>query len=192
MHTGPLKQPNIKITTIEGKEDIHAVIALQQANLPANIPAETAASQGFVTVQHDFLLLEKMNQAVPQLVAKDGERVVGYALVMLPSFQEMIPVLKSMFAIFDQVEYRQRKITDYNYYVMGQVCIAEGYRGRGIFDQLYLKHKELFSQDFDFCITEIALRNVRSMKAHQRAGFETIHTYRDETDHWAIVLWDWA
>jgi hypothetical protein len=184
-------QAAIHTSTIRHDEDVRQVLALQQANLPANISAETAASQGFVTVQHNFELLKKMNDAIPQVIARDGENVVGYALVMLPEFQEMIPVLQPMFAMFDRIEYRQRKIATYDYYVMGQVCVAEGYRGTGIFDQMYLKHRELYSQRFDFCITEIAARNVRSQKAHERVGFKTIHTFEDETDLWNIVLWNW-
>ncbi len=181
----------IQITTVSRPEDIRQVLALQQANLPVNISPETAASQGFVTVQHNFDLLKKMNDAIPQVVAQDGEQVVGYALVMLPEFQEMIPVLEPMFTMFDRIEYQGQKIAAYDYYVMGQVCIAEGYRGAGIFDEMYLKHKELYARRFDFCITEIAARNVRSQKAHERAGFKTIHTFEDETDSWNIVLWDW-
>ncbi|MBI5915053.1 MAG: GNAT family N-acetyltransferase [Bacteroidetes bacterium] len=189
-------QPNtagfIQITTIADNEDIRQVLALQQANLSTRVSDEIASSQGFVTVQHNFDLLQKMNGAVPQVIAKAGDQVVGYALVMLPSFQDLVPVLKPMFVVFDGLDYDGKKVSDYRYYVMGQICVADGYRGMGIFDGLYLKHKELFSGSFDFCITEIATRNTRSLRAHRRVGFETIHTFRDETDLWEIVVWDWS
>lgn len=186
-----MKNTAFQLTTIRSEEDVHQVLALQQANLPVNISPETAAAQGFVTVKHDFEVLSKMNAAIPQVIAKDNGKVVGYALVMLPSFQEMIPVLKPMFAQLDAIEYQGNKIRASYYYVMGQICIAEGYRGQGIFDQLYLKHRELYADTFDFCITEISARNLRSFRAHERVGFKTIHTYRDETDDWNIVLWNW-
>lgn len=181
----------IQITTIANSEDIRQVLALQQANLSTRVSDETASSQGFVTVQHNFDLLKKMNEAVPQVIAKAGDQVVGYALVMLPSFRDLVPVLKPMFKVFDGLDYDGKKVSDYRYYVMGQICVADGWRGMGIVDGLYLKHRELFSGSFDFCITEIAARNTRSLRAHQRVGFETIHTFRDETDLWEIVVWDW-
>ena len=181
----------IEYTTIANDADIRQVLTLQQANLPANISAETASSQGFVTVQHNFVLLQEMNEAIPQVIAKDGETVAGYALVMLPSFQEMIPVLQPMFAMFRDINSHGKKISEYNYYVMGQICVGEDYRGQGVFDGMYQQHKALFADQFDFCVTEIATRNARSLRAHRRVGFETVHQFQDETDHWEIVIWDW-
>lgn len=182
---------DICYTTIASDEDIRQVLDLQQANLSTKVSADIAASQGFVTVQHNFDLLKKMNESIPQVIAKDGEQVVGYALVMLPSFQDLIPVLKPMFLLFDSLDFLGKKISAYRYYVMGQVCVAEGYRGMGIFDGLYHHHRTLFKEKFDFVATEIASRNTRSIRAHQRVGFKTIHTFQDETDHWEIVVWDW-
>jgi len=39
-------------------------------------------------------------------------------------------------------------------------------------------------------VTEIATRNHRSNNAHKRVGFVTINTFRDETDEWNVVAWD--
>jgi GNAT superfamily N-acetyltransferase len=186
------KLDQIHFTSLGNQDETAQLLALQQANLPANISTEIATSQGFVTVQHKAGLLEEMNRAIPQVIAKAGGKVIGYALAMLPSFAEKVPVLQPMFSLFDAIEYRQRKVSDYRYYVMGQVCVAEGYRGMGVFDGLYQKHKALFAPAYDFCITEISSRNTRSLRAHQRVGFKSIHCYRDATDEWDIVLWDWA
>lgn len=181
---------NIRFTTISSDDDVRQVLALQQANLSTQVSADVATSQGFVTVQHDFDLLKQMNEAIPQVIAKDGDQVAGYALVMLPSFQDLIPVLKPMFALFDSLDFRGKKVADYQYYVMGQICVAEGYRGAGIFDGLYHKHRDLYLSQFDFVATEIATRNTRSIRAHERVGFQTIHSFQDETDLWEIVVWD--
>jgi len=32
----------------------------------------------------------------------------------------------------------------------------------------------------------------RSLRAHERVGFEPIHRYRDGVDEWVIVAWDWS
>ncbi len=188
-----MKKENANFTyaTLGSEDEILQLLALQQANLAANISSKTAVSQGFLTVQHDFALLAEMNATIPQVVAKDGAKMIGYALTMLPSFAEKIPVLQPMFALFDEIEYRHRRISGYRYYVMGQVCVAKDYRGMGAFDGLYQKHKELFAPTFDFCITEIASRNARSKRAHQRVGFKTIFTHQEAADLWEIVLWEW-
>jgi hypothetical protein len=182
---------HIRFTTIANEDDVRQVLALQHANLSTRVAADVAASQGFVTVQHNFGLLEKMNEAIPQVIAKDGDQLAGYALVMLPTFQDLIPVLKPMFDLFDSLDFQGKKVSEYHYYVMGQICVAEGYRGSGVFDGMYQHHRELFGEQFDFVITEIASRNARSIRAHQRVGFQTIHSFQDATDHWEIVVWDW-
>ncbi len=166
------------------------MLALQQLNLPHRSSAEKIAQQGFVTVQHSLALLEKMNNAARHVIAKDGDKVVGYALVMLPSFQDMVPVLKPMFRKLETLSYFDTPLDSLKYYVMGQICIAEDYRGQGIFQGLYEKHKELYSSQFDLCITEVATRNPRSIRAHQKVGFEIIHTFTDETDTWHIIAWN--
>jgi hypothetical protein len=181
----------IQFTTIQSDEDIRQILSLQQANLPKNISSETAKEQGFVTVQHNFDLLKAMNEAIPQVIAKNGDEVVGYAIVMLPNFAALIPVLQPMFDLFDTIDYEGKRISDCQYYVMGQICVKEGYRGVGVFDGLYEQHKIEFSKDFEVCITEVAVRNTRSMRAHERIGFQTIHTYQDETDWWNVIAWNW-
>ena len=86
--------------------------------------------------------------------------------------------------------WQNKPIGSQRYYAMGQVCVAEGYRGQGVFDGLYAKHKELLSGQYDLCVTEIAVRNTRSIRAHERVGFQTIHTYTDDSELWNVVLWD--
>lgn len=183
---------SIVFTTIQSAEDIEAVLALQQLNLNQNISADTAQSQGFVTVVHNFDLLSRMNQAEAQIIAKDGDKVIGYALVMPTSFRKEIPVLMAMFDMLDQLTYQGKLIKDYAYYAMGQICVAEGYRGKGIFDGLYALHKKQLSSQYELCVTEIAKRNTRSLAAHTRVGFEVVHEYFDTThpELWEVVVWD--
>ncbi|CAD5295406.1 MULTISPECIES: GNAT family N-acetyltransferase [unclassified Imperialibacter] len=182
---------SIVFSTPESNGDLQQILDLQEVNQPHNITPEQLAKEGFVTVRHHLDLLRSMNDSAPQIIAKDGEKVVGYALVMLQSFQDLIPVLKPMFVTLETLTYRDRPMPSYQYYAMGQICVAEGYRGMGIFDGMYQKHKALYANQFDLCVTEIASRNPRSLRAHQRVGFQTIHTFTDATDTWDIVAWDW-
>jgi hypothetical protein len=183
---------NITFTTIKTDREIQQLLALQQKNLTKNISEDVANDQGFVTVVHNFDLLSRMNQSVPQIIAKDGDNVVGYALVMPESFRFDIPVLTEMFEMLDEIEYKGKLIKNTEYYAMGQICVAEGYRGQGVFDGLYAKHKTELSDRFELCVTEIAKRNLRSLAAHKRVGFEIIHEYFDVNypELWEVVAWD--
>jgi hypothetical protein len=103
----------------------------------------------------------------------------------------LIPVLKPMFNRLSTIEFKGKPVTDYSFYVMGQICVAESHRGFGVFDSLYLKHKERHQINFDLCVTSVSTRNHRSMRAHERVGFKKVNTFRDLTDEWSILVWDW-
>jgi ribosomal protein S18 acetylase RimI-like enzyme len=159
---------------------------LQKENHASTV---TAISDGFVTVMHSLDLLRQMNVAAPQVIAKDEQKVVGYALVMLKSFASMIPVLQPMFDQLATIQYENGKITDHPFYIMGQICIHQSYRGKGVFDGLYRAHQALHAREYDLCVTSVSTRNKRSMRAHERVGFQTIHTFTDATDEWNIFVW---
>src|ERR1017187_1499970 len=134
----------ILYTTVATDRDIQQIIALQQLNLPQNLSPEQKNSQGFVTVIHSFATLKKMNDAEASIVAKDGDQVIGYLLAMTTHTRHDIPVLIPMFQAFDEVIYEGQKISSFKYLVVGQVCIAEAYRGRRILDDCYTAYKKHF------------------------------------------------
>lgn len=172
--------------------EIRQILELQRVNLPSNISEEELRDQGFVTVRHDEPLLTDMHAAEPQIIARDGDRIVGYALVMLPSFADRIPVLQPMFRLLETLDYRGQSLQEYNYYIIGQICVAKDYRGQGVVEGLYRQHREQLSGRYDLTITEISDRNQRSLRAHHRIGFETIHRYTaPDGELWHVIAWDW-
>jgi len=182
----------LQYTTLQTNAEIEQLLALQRANLYKNTPAQYQQDQGFTTVEHSFELLNQMKNAAPQIIAKDNDVVVGYALVMPQSFENLIPELKPMFAEIAQTTWRGKPISAYRFYVMGQICVAESHRGMGLFDGLYAQHKAVLASQYDLCVTEVAVRNTRSARAHERVGFKIVHTYQDHNDLWNLMVWDWS
>ena len=180
-----------RAAAVQHRTELEQILALQRKNLKQELPEEELRSQGFVTVQHDLAALEQMHALAPSVIALQGSELVAYALMMPRECRALMPVLVPMFELFDRLEYRGKPMNDYRFYVMGQICIGKAHRGKGLFELLYHKHRELYQPRFDFIITEVAVRNQRSLRAHERVGFQTVHTYRDATDEWAVVLWDW-
>ena len=173
------------------KEELVEILALQEKNHREVLVVEKGLENGFLSVRHNLNLLEQMNNKAPQVIGKVNNKVIAFALVMLESFKDSVPALIPMFETLGEVSYKGKKITLYNYYVMGQICVDESYRSMGVFDRLYEKHKEVYSKRFDICVTEISSKNLRSMAAHKRVGFEVVYTFKDQTDEWNIVVWDW-
>lgn len=133
-----------------------------------------------------------MNTLEQSIIAKANGTVIGYLLAMTRESKSDIPILIPMFNAFDDVIYHKKKISEYKYLVVGQVCIAEDWRGQGILDNCYTEYKRHFRDKYDFAITEILDKNKRSINAHKRIGFEDVHSYpAPEGNEWKIVLWNW-
>jgi GNAT superfamily N-acetyltransferase len=183
----------IIFTTVSNADEVTQILDLQALYHVSNVSAAEAAEQGFVTLRHDPIVLRRMNEAAPSIIAKDGARVAGYALVMPRSFAADVPLLQPMFEMLDGLSWRGHNLRDHaRWFVMGQICVARDYRGAGIFDGMYLKMKEVCRSDYDFVITEIAERNTRSLRAHARVGFQTLQIYPDEItgEIWHTVVLD--
>ena len=180
----------ISIGLSNGWSDLDGILELQRENHRARVTTEEGARNGFVTVEHTRAILEQMHRQGPSLVARRGERVVGYALTMTLGCRPLLAVLEPMFARLEQLEYRGRALNAWEFYVMGQVCVAAAERGKGVFDELYQGHRDHFSDRYQLLVTEISARNGRSLRAHARVGFGEVARYRDETDDWVIVALD--
>ena len=184
---------SIQFTIASTPDDVSGILDLQVRNLPSALTPHTMASQGFVTVRHDESVLQRMNEETPSIVAKAGGRVVGYALMMPRRFADDVPILRPLFEMLDTLSWHGEPLrSNPRWFVMGQVCVAEGHRGSGVFDGLYRTMAERYGNDFDFTVTEVAARNARSLRAHARVGFQTLHVYRDETtgEEWHVIALD--
>lgn len=182
------------ITTAQSIVDLQGVLALQQQNLASRVPAGVQQAQGFVTLQYTLDQMQRMHALGPSVVAKDGEQVVAYAITAMPEARAFVPELETLFAMLDVVPYEGQPLSSYPFYVVGQVCVADGYRGLGLFDRLYEHHRQLYRDRFRLFITDIAVRNTRSIRAHERVGFRIVNQFfePDAGEEWVLVVWDWA
>ncbi len=179
--------------TAAADEDLEQILALQRQNVEEELCPDEVVADGFVTVRHDLPLLRDMNRAESHIVAKSGGRVVGYALVMLRAFEDRIPILGPMYDKLSRLSYQGRPVEEYRYFIMGQVCVAKLFRGSGAFAGMYSKMRALYSPKYRMVITEVARRNMRSIRAHEKVGFELLHRYRDSAaEEWDVVLCDWG
>jgi len=176
---------------VKSDHDLESILRLQKQNLKTNITPQEKSSQGFVTMQFNLPMLQGFHRLSPSIVVRNNGEVVAYALVVPLAGRELYPSLESMFVNFSHIQWKGKSLYDYTFYVMGQVCIAKDWRGKGLFEMLYNTHRDLLSKDYDFVVTEISTSNHRSMRAHERIGFQNIFRPRDESDDWVVFLWDW-
>jgi len=177
---------SIVYKSVSSEEELDQILVLQKNNLSEFISQTEKEKEGFVTVKHDFDILDRMNTQQPHIIAKHKDVVVGYTLCMTKNFGSDIEILKPMFTKIDE-------LLDQNipYLVMGQVCIEKAYRGKGIFNGLYQKMKLELQKTYNLLITEVASDNLRSLKAHKNVGFKTLTTYSSDNILWHIISWNW-
>jgi GNAT superfamily N-acetyltransferase len=170
--------------------DFEQILSLQRKNHYTAISQETLNKEGFVYAEHDLDLLKTMSGYLPQTIAVIDGELIGYTLAMTSVMKDHIASLTPMFEQFDQCNYKGQPLRDFPFVVGGQVCVAEGFRGMGVFAGLYRALADQVNDKYRLCVTEIARRNPRSLRAHQKIGFELIRTYPAQGETWDVVAWD--
>ncbi len=176
---------------VSSNDELEQIHKMNQQNLKQNISAEQIEKEGFVSWLYSVELLKKMHSLAPSIIAKEGSAVIGYALTTLREAGKFHADLFTMIENLGEVKFQNKALMSHSFYFMGQVCIAKAYRGKGVFDLLYEQHKKVYKNQFDFILTEVSTANYRSLKAHKRIGFETVHTYKDSMDEWQVIVWNW-
>ncbi|MCS7017908.1 MAG: GNAT family N-acetyltransferase [Cytophagales bacterium] len=177
----------IKVTHIQ-PNDLPQILELQRANLREYVSADVQQSQGFVVARYDMPFLERLYAVEPPIVAYHNHKVVGYCLPTPLEVATTSDFLRTTAEMVATLYYHDKPLTAYRYCLMGQICIAESHRGIGLFDQLYLFMRKHLQGRYELVVTEVSYRNHRSLRAHQRIGYEIIHSYNHD-EHWAVVVW---
>ncbi|MBT8236944.1 MAG: GNAT family N-acetyltransferase [Bacteroidia bacterium] len=173
---------NIHYSRATSAQELKQILELQTINLRSVISTNESRKEGFVSVVHTLDLLERMNTAAAHILAKEGEKVVGYALCMHPAFADEIPMLKPMFKrVNEQVG------PHYKFMIMGQICIGKQYREKGIFRELYKAMAAALFPAYESIITEVDTDNQRSLQAHYAIGFEEMEVYRSGGRQWHLI-----
>lgn len=174
---------DLQFCTVQHEWELAQILELQRTNLAQYLNGEEKGSEGFVTVVHTLDLLTRMNGECAHVIARDGEKVVGYTLCMHPSFADEIEILKPMFAEIASSDARSRQ-----FMVMGQVCIDKHYRKKGIFRNLYSTMLQVIRPEFDCIVTEVDATNIRSLNAHYAIGFRELKIYQADGRDWHLIM----
>lgn len=173
----------------EGDDDLRGILSLQAANHRDLITPQERAANGFLSLRHDLGLLREMNHPWGHVVSVETAtgRVVGYALTMEQRFRSRLPLLDPMFTRIERLEWRARPVHAWRWYVMGQVCVAKERRGQGLVERMYAEQRRLTAPGYDLVVTEISRLNPRSIRAHEKAGWEVLDIYEDAGEEWVVV-----
>ncbi len=181
----------VTIKLVSSEDELRGIQELQQQNLRKNITATEAAEQGFLMAEYNLAFLQKMHDAAPSVIAVAEGKVVGYALVSIKAIRDEHDLLADLFNTIDRLKFQSQDLASSNYVIVGQLCVGKGFRGIGLVDKMYQYFRDCYADQYEYLITDIAKANPRSLKAHQRTGFQVIDELVYDGIGWDIVLWDW-
>jgi len=182
----------VSIKLAQEASELEGILALQRRNLKRCLSESEAEEQGFLIAEYDLDYLRQMQEQRPSVIAVDDGRVVGYALVVTQEVRKGLPFISDLFDEIDRISYRGSLLAGTDYVVVGQLCVDKDYRGQGLVNRLYASFRASLEEHYQCGVTDIARANRRSLKAHQKVGFEVIHAIEYEGLTWDVVLWDWS
>ena len=171
--------------------DIQEIRDLQEANLKDNIPLENRLSDGFLTAKYELDFLREMNDLTPAIIAKEKGVLVGYALATNRSMLTQHPLLNDLGAQINKIPFGGKFVDDFDYLVVGQLCVAKEVRSRGLAQDLYVQFKATYENRYPFAVTDVDRENLASLKIHQKVGFQVVSMLQCGSSNWHVMIWDW-
>lgn len=162
-------------------EDDRDILALQDENHVSALPADTLAS-GFVTTQLSLESLARMraNKGI-WAVRASGGALAGYVCANDWDYYGEGRFQSAAKALLPG-DVNGRAVKADNSFQYGPVCVAHSFRGQGVLELLVEAVKLHYAPRFEFGITFIDVRNLRSLAAHERKlGFRKIALLPFET-----------
>ena len=124
-------------------EDLRQILHLQKQNHKDFIPKDQAQKEGYVTVLHDLRSLSEICGDDGHVIATDAQgKVIGYALTMHSTYADKIPVL------YELMEQLRIIIGQNRFLIMGQLCVAKAWRGKGVVGTMYDHMRESFKDQY--------------------------------------------
>ncbi len=172
-------------------DEIDAVLRLH-AKYQIDTIAEEDKTDGFVTTS---FTIEQMTRLIEEenglFIAKDNERVVGYAMAASWAFWSAWPIFSYMINRLGEFDFQGTKLTVENSYQYGPVCIDKEYRGTGLIEKLFEFSAEAMSNRYGVLVTFINKNNPRSYKAHtQKIGLEVIGEFEFNGNQYYELAYD--
>lgn len=146
---------------------IAGFLDLQAKNLLPNVP-KGSQENGFVTTPFTMTQLEHMIAKEDVFIALNEQEVIGYIVCASWDFLSQYLIFAYMATLLPDVTQLGEKITMKNSYQYGPICIAEEWRGKGIFEPFFAYARGQMQSKYRYGLTFVNTRNRRSRAAHER------------------------
>jgi predicted GNAT superfamily acetyltransferase len=86
-------------------------------------------------------------------------------------------------ARFDQIQFGDKALTQWNFVIVGPVCVDKASRGTGVFEGLYANLWQLLPASYEVAVALVSTTNPRSLTAHKKLAMIEVDqfVYNDKT-----------
>ena len=175
--------------TRAGMADLDGVMELHKRYHISTISAEDKPD-GFVTTNFTPEQLHALvNKEQGITIAKDGGRIIGYAMAASWQFWSEWPLFAYMIEKLGENSFNGMQLTVDNSYQYGPISVDKQYRGSGIFQKLFHASLESMAARYPVMVTFINQINRRSYAAHtQKVNMQTIGTFQfNNNDYYMLA-----
>ena len=159
-------------------QDYAQIVMMQNENLNTVLTAEEKASGGFLSVPLKAEDFQVMNKEIAVVVASSGKEVVAYHCASSCQYYQSVPLCACMMERFANVLYEGKPLVHYTCFVVGPMCIAKNYRGKGIYLKLWQELTKHISAGLEMAVGPASEANPRALHAHtQIAGMLVVDRF---------------
>ena len=172
-------------------KDIPGVTELQQKYHVLTIE-EADRSDGFVTTlftEEQFRGLIELEDGLA--VACDGDNIVAYAMAASWQYWSEWPLFQFMINDLPNIEYLGYRLSAYNSYQYGPICIHKDYRGSKVLPNIFEYSRFQMNKRYPVLITFINQINKRSLYAHtKKLGLDVLKNFEFNNNSYIELGYD--
>lgn len=164
--------------------DIPEILALQERNLVTRLSA-IEQQQGFVTTPFTAPQLVELIGESRLFVLANSRQLGGYMAAPSWDYLRPWPIFEQLLAELTPYALGGVPIRRENSFQYGPVCIAQEFRGGGLFARLFALMRQEMASRYAIGATFINQRNPRSFAAHTRkAGLSLLTSFSFNQNHY--------
>jgi hypothetical protein len=159
-------------------QDYSQIVMMQNENLNTMLTSEEKASGGFLSVPLKVEDFRVMNQEIAVVVASWGKEVIAYHCASSCQYYQFVPLCAYMMERFAHVLYDGKPLVHYTCFVVGPMCIAKNYRGKGIYLKLWQELTKHIPAGLEMGVGPASEANPRALHVHtQKAGMLVVDRF---------------
>ena len=146
-------------------DDYRDILLLNEANFRGNL-SDADRGDGFLSAIFTAKQIAAMAEELGIMVATVEDKVAGFLCAFRNDFDHGSPVVATMIASYERMQFEGKPLSAYRSYAYGPVCIDKPYRRKGLFRGLYEAQRRDLTGLFEIGVALVSRDNLHSLHAH--------------------------